>query len=122
MAAVANLLATVASNSTVSVTVGGSSVAAAALTAPVVYTEPDVDCLGAWLRCSVHCKANYDISAVASGQGADCRYQWNQARVCTGGEGDCNAAISINGAGRQQAGWLAITALAGTAVAAAALP
>lgn len=90
MQAVANLVATIATSaSEISVVVAGSTVVASEIAAPVVYTEPDVDCDGAWLACNEYCKTYFHIDVVASGAGADCQWGWYDEQDCSHGEGSC---------------------------------
>ena len=64
--------------------------------APEVLVEPDVDCDGRWLACDSSCKKHYEITIVASGDGADCPHTWNEEAVCASSEGDC--VVGIGGA------------------------
>jgi hypothetical protein len=90
MQAVANLVATIATSaSEISVVVAGSTVVASEIAVPDVYTEPDVDCDGAWLACDEYCKSYFHIDVVASGAGADCQWGWYDEKDCSHGEGSC---------------------------------
>jgi hypothetical protein len=61
------------------------------MAAPTVFTEPDVDCAGAWLPCGGDCVSRYEITTVSSGQGAQCPYEWSAEEACQPGEGSCAA-------------------------------
>lgn len=102
MQAVANLVATIATSAReVSVVVAGSTVVASEIAAPVVYTEPDVDCDGAWLTCDEYCKRYFHIDVVASGTGADCRWGWYEEQDCSYGEGSCPSVETARGTPRE---------------------
>ena len=82
MTEVASLVATMADGPAISVSVNGAPVSATAVAAPVVYTEPDVDCVGAWTDCGSDTQS-FDITTVASGaNGQDCAHSYNEQRAC----------------------------------------
>ena len=81
MTEVASLVATMADGPALSVSVGGQTVSATAVAAPVVYVEPDVDCVGAWTDCASDAQS-FDITTVASGNGQDCAFSYNAQRAC----------------------------------------
>lgn len=81
MTEVASLVATMAEGPPVSVSVGGAAVTATAVSAPVVYIEPDVDCVGAWTDCDNKAQS-FDITTVASGNGQECDFSYNAQRTC----------------------------------------
>ena len=81
MTEVASLVATMAAGPTLSVSVGGETVSATAIAAPVVYVEPDVDYIGAWTNCDSNAQS-FDITTVASGNGQDCAFSYNAKRAC----------------------------------------
>ena len=92
MTEVASLVATMADGPALSVSVGGETVSATAVAAPVVYVEPDVDCVGAWTDCASDAQS-FDITTVASGNGQDCAFSYNEQRAC-GGQTKTSAAAS----------------------------
>ena len=98
MGVVANLVATVAeSASDITVSVDGAPVAAAAVAAPTVYTEPDEHCVGAWLQCGTDCKQYFEVTTMPSGYGTDCLQTHGAELACTAGEGDCTAQPGSSG-------------------------
>eukprot|EP01052_Picozoa_sp_SAG31_P014227 SAG31_NODE_876_length_11307_cov_3.506781_3_plen_158_part_00 len=99
MTEAANLVQTAISNGTLIVSVDGSPVSAV-LTGPVIYSEPDVNCIGSWRECGTDCRSYYEMTTAASGSGTDCPGLWNQERSCKHGEGKCVHAGARNGVER----------------------
>jgi hypothetical protein len=90
MGVVANLVATVAETAAdITVSVGGVQLAAAAVASPIVYEEPDVDCVGRWLECDTDCRQLFEITTVTSGHGEYCETIHSASRACAIGEGGC---------------------------------
>jgi hypothetical protein len=81
MTEVANLVATMAVGPPIVVSVGGEAFSATEVAAPVVYVEPDVDCVGAWTECDNDAQS-FDITTVVSGNGRDCSFSYNEQRAC----------------------------------------
>ena len=96
MADVASLVTTLAQNTAaISVTVAGEAVVASEIAQPVVYAEPDVDCIGAFTSCDSSCTKYFDITTPASGSGAACDYDYYEEQVCDAGIDACPAATDI---------------------------
>ena len=82
MTEVASLVTTMAAGPAISVEVGGAAVTAASMDPPAVFTEPDVDCVGAWTDCASNTQS-FDVTTVASGaNGQDCAHSFNEQRAC----------------------------------------
>ena len=97
MADVASLVTTLAQNtSAISVTVAGEAVVASEIAQPVVYAEPDVDCIGAFTSCDSSCNKYFDITTPASGSGAACDYDYYAEQVCDAGIDACPAETDID--------------------------
>ena len=93
MVEVASLVTTMAEeSSSITVTVAGEAVAASEIALPVVYAEPDVDCVGAFTTCDASCTKYFDITTPASGSGADCDYAFYADEACVAGTDACPAA------------------------------
>lgn len=90
MTEVASLVTTLAEDSaSISVSVGGETIVASAIAQPVVYAEPDVDCVGAFTECDSSCTKYFDITTPASGSGADCDYDFYEEQTCVAGTDAC---------------------------------
>ena len=63
------------------------------VSAPTVYVEPDVDCVGEYSVCAGpehdECSQFFEVSAARSGSGAPCNATHGDARACAAGQGNC---------------------------------
>ena len=63
------------------------------VSAPTVYVEPDVDCVGEYTVCDGpkhdECSQFFEVSAARSGSGAPCNATHGDARACATGQGNC---------------------------------
>ena len=63
------------------------------VSAPTVYVEPDVDCVGEYTVCDGpkhdECSQFFEVSAARSGSGAPCGATHGDARACAAGQGNC---------------------------------
>ena len=81
------------------ITVDGSTVFADRVSAPTIYVEPDVDCVGDWTICDGPepnaCVQHFEMSAVRSGDGTPCSVAHGHERECAAGEGECPPPTTI---------------------------
>ena len=63
------------------------------VSAPTVYVEPDVDCVGEYTVCDGpehdECSQFFEVSAARSGSGAPCNATHGDAHACAAGQGNC---------------------------------